>query len=198
MRDTIRSSAYHLASNASLYQPVRNNNFTFLVDASETSPLNRLLRVNANPDDDSSYITNAQEVLEFSVAKFDVPNFSQNPIEVRRSNSRTYYAGVPSFNEGNLEIYDFMSADGKSILHAWQKLSYDVTTDSIPSSDKYKANANVYEYLPDGTLIRSWALYGCWITSVTEQGWDNSGGDKKTVQAKIRYDRAIPTLEYEG
>lgn len=195
-RDTIRASAYHLASNASLYQPVRDNNFTFLVDVSDESPLHSLLRVNENPEDNASYIDNAQEVLKFSVVKFDVPNFSQQAIEVKRSNSKIYFAGLPSFTEGNLIINDFIGADGKSILEAWQRLSYNVLDDTIPSSDKYKANANVYEYLPDGTLIRSWALYGCWVMGLQEESWNNEGGNKKTVTAKLKFDKAIPTLEY--
>ena len=196
MADTLRAGAYHLAGNPSKYQPVRQNNFTFLVDASDSSPLHSLLRVNENPEDTSSYINNAQEVLEFSVLKFDVPHFSQDEIEIKRGNSKIYYAGTPSFNAGKLEVQDFMSADGKSVLLAWQSLSYDISVDGIPSSDRYKSNANVYEYLPDGTLIRSWALYGCWVKSITETGWDNENGGKKTITADIRFDRAIPTLEY--
>ena len=196
MADTLRAGAYHLAGNPSKYQPVRTNNFTFLVDASDNSPLHSLLRVNENPEDTSSYINNAQEVLEFSVLKFDVPHFSQDEIEIKRGNSKIYFAGTPTFNAGKLEIQDFMSADGKSVLMAWQSLSYDISVDGIPNSDKYKANANVYEYMPDGTLIRSWALYGCWVKSVSETGWDNESGGKKTLSADIRFDRAIPTLEY--
>lgn len=196
MADTLRAGAYHLAGNPSKYQPVRQNNFTFLVDASENSPLYSLRRVNENPEDANSYINNGQEVLEFSVLKFDVPHFSQDEIEIGRGNSKIYFAGRPSFTAGKLEVQDFMSADSKSVIMAWQALSYDIASDSISNSDKYKANATVYEYMPDGTLIRSWALYGCWVKSISETGWDNEAGSKKTLSCDIRYDRAVPTLEY--
>ena len=59
-------------------------------------------------------------------------------------------------------------------------------------SDKYKVNATVLEYLPDNTLLRYWELQGCWVTGISETGYDSESGNKKTVTATIRYDRAIP------
>ena len=187
---TFRRSAWHLAKgdNQTLYQPVRKNNFQFLVDA--TGVLANLLRVGDVEGQTSSYITNAQEVLEFSVVKFDVPHFTQESIEVKRGNSKVYFAGVPSFKEGNLVINDFIGADGKSVLMSWQALSYNIDEDTIPSTDKYKANATVNEYLPDGTLIRSWDLTGCWVSGVSEDGWDNTDGGMKQVTATIKFDSA--------
>ena len=101
---------------------------------------------------------------------------------------------VPTFSERSLVINDFVGADGKSVLLAWQSLSYNVFEDTIPSSDKYKVDATVLEYLPDNTLVRYWDLKGCWIKGVSEDGWTNEDGGKKTVTATIRYDRAIPHL----
>jgi len=180
---------YHLADNPTVYQPVRQNNFRFIV-----SGLDRLLRVGENPDDENSYITNAQEVLDFSVLSFDPPHFTQDEIAVKRGNSTVYYAGVPTFSTKPLVINDFVGADGKSVLLAWQALSYNVFDDTIPSSDKYKVDATVLEYLPDNTLVRYWDLKGCWVKEISEDNWNNESGSKKTVTATIRYDRAIPHL----
>ena len=137
---------------------------------------------------------NAKEILDFSVVSFDAPHFSQQEIEVRRGNSAVYYAGLPSFNTGSLVINDLVGADGKSVFMAWQSLSYNVFEDTIPSSDRYKVDATVYEYLPDNTLVRYWDLKGCWITQLSEDGWDNNSGNMKRVTATIRYDRAVPHL----
>lgn len=188
MADT-KYGTYHLADNPTLYQPVRQNNFRFIV-----SGLDRLLRVGENPDDTDSYITNAQDVIDFSVISFDPPHFTQQPIEVKRGNSTVYYAGVPTFSDKSLVINDFVGADGKSVLLAWQALSYDVYSDTIPSSDKYKVDATVLEYLPDNTLVRYWDLKGCWISGLSEDGWNSENSGKKTVTATIRYDRAMPHL----
>lgn len=150
------TSTYHLANNPQAYQPVRTNNFRFLVQG-----LDNLLRVGGNEDNKNDYITNAQEVIEYSVISFDAPHFKQTPLEVRRGNSKVYYAGVPEFSAGQLKINDFAGANGKSVLEAWQNLSYDVYNDTVATSDKYKMDAIVLEYLPDDTLVRYWELKGC-------------------------------------
>ncbi len=173
---TVVHGTYHLTDNPASYEPVRTNNFRFLVHGLD------------------EYIPNAQEVIDFSVISFDVPHFSQGTINVDRGNSRANYAGKPSFNTRSLQINDFVGADGKSVLLAWQALSYDVETDSISRSYVYKKNATILEYLPDGTLIRYWDLIGCWVSGIDETGYSNSGSDKKTVTATITYDRAIPHL----
>lgn len=179
--------AYHLADNPKQYQPVRTNNFRFIVVG-----LNNLLRLGGDENDPNDYINNAQEVIDFSVVKFDVPDFSQQEIEIARGNSTIYFAGKASYRSGTLVINDFAGADGKSILRAWQGLSYNPYDDTIPSSDKYKIDATVLEYLPDNTLINYWELKGCWVTGIQETGWDNENPGKKTLQATIRYDRAFP------
>lgn len=184
---TTEFGTYHLADNPAQYQPVRTNNFRFIAQG-----LDRLLRVGGNENDSNDYITNGTEIIDFSVVSFDVPHFNQQVIEISRGNSKVKYAGVPSFGNGNLVINDFAGADGKSVLEAWQALSYDVVNDTIASSDKYKIDAMVFEYLPDNTLLRYWELKGCWVSQLSETGWSNDSPGKKTVQAQITYDRAIP------
>ena len=184
---TTEFGVYHLADNPAQYQPVRTNNFRFIVQG-----LDRLLRVGGNENDANDYITNGTEIIDFSVVSFDVPHFSQDEIAISRGNSKVYFAGVPSFREGSLVINDFAGADGKSVLEAWQALSYDVVNDTIASSDKYKIDAMVFEYLPDNTLLRYWELKGCWVKGIQETGWSNESAGKKTLTATIRYDRAIP------
>lgn len=178
---------YHLADNPKSYQPIRTNNFRFLVQG-----LDNLLRVAGDENNIDDYITNGQEVIDFSVVSFSVPDFSQQPIDVNRGNSTVHFAGKASFNTGTLVINDFAGADGKSILRAWQALSYNVVDDTIPSSDVYKKDAVVLEYLPDNTLVNYWELKGCWVSSIQESGWDNDNANKKTLTGTIVFDRAIP------
>lgn len=181
----------HLADNPTTYQPVRTNNFEMVVDFS---------KINLNKPGSTSALTSsidastAKDVINFSVISFDVPNFEQDEIEIKRGNSKVYFAGTPTWNPGSLKINDFVGADGKSILLAWQACSYNVNDDTIPSSDKYKVDATVLEYLPDNTLVRYWDLKGCWIKGLSEDGWDNESAGKKTLTASIRFDRAIPHL----
>ena len=186
---TTEFGTYHIADNPQSYQPMRTNNFRFLVYG-----LDRLLVVGGDEEDDNDYIKNAQEVIDFSVVSFDAPNFTQQPITISRGNSKVNYAGVPNWSTGNLTINDYAGVNSKSILQAWQALSYDVVNDTIPSAEKYKRDAVVMEYLPDNTLIRYWELKGCWVSGLSETGFNNEDASKKTVTATITYDRAIPHL----
>lgn len=178
---------YHLADNPAQYQPVRTNNYRCICQG-----LEELVRVGGDENNRNDYLENAQEVIDFSVVSFDAPNFTQSEIEIRRGNSTVYFAGTPRFNTSNLVINDFVGADGKSILQAWQALSYDVVNDIINPSTKYKKDMLILEYTPDNVLLKVWELKGCWITSLTETGYSSESPAKKTVTATIRYDRAIP------
>ena len=178
---------YHLADNPAQYQPVRTNNSRCICQGSE-----ELVRVGGDENNRNDYLENAQEVIDFSVVSFDAPNFTQDEIQIRRGNSTVYFAGTPRFNTSNLVINDFVGADGKSILQAWQALSYDVVNDIINPSTKYKKDMLILEDTPDNVLIKVWELKGCWITSLTETGYSSESPAKKTVTATIRYDRAIP------
>lgn len=187
---TTEFGTYHIADNPQAFQPVRTNNFRFLVYG-----LDRLLVVGGNENDDNDYIKNAQEVLDFSVVSFDAPSFSQQPIQINRGNSMVNYAGKPQWSgSSNLVINDYAGVNSKSILQAWQALSYDVVNDTIPSAEHYKRDAVVMEYLPDNTLLRYWELKGCWVSNLTETGFDNDNPNKKIVTATITYDRALPHL----
>ena len=178
---------YHLADNPAQYQPVRTNNYRCICQG-----LEELVRVGGDENNRNDYLENAQEVIDFSVVSFDAPNFTQDEIQIRRGNSTVYFAGTPRFNTSNLVINDFVGADGKSILQAWQALSYDVVNDVINPSTKYKKDMLILEYTPDNVLLKVWELKGCWITSLTETGYSSESPATKTVTATIRYDRAIP------
>ena len=178
---------YHLADNPAQYQPVRTNNYRCICQG-----LEELVRVGGDANNRNDYLENAQEVIDFSVVSFDAPNFTQYEIQIRRGNSTVYFAGTPRFNTSNLVINDFVGADGKSILQAWQALSYDVVNDLINPSTKYKKDMLILEFTPDNVLINVWELKGCWVTSLTETGYSSESPAKKTVTATIRYDRAIP------
>ena len=172
---------YHLADNPAQYQPVRTNNYRCICQG-----LEELVRVGGDENNRNDYLENAQEVIDFSVVSFDAPNFTQDEIQIRRGNSTVYFAGTPRFNTSNLVINDFVGADGKSILQAWQALSYDVVNDIINPSTKYKKDMLILEYTPDNVLIKVWELKGCWITSLTETGYSSESPAKKTVTATSR------------
>lgn len=181
--------AYHLASAANnMYEPMRTNAFRFIV-----TNLDGLVRA-----DSTDTIQNAQELLEFSVVSVTVPTYSQEPVEIRRGNSVMKAAGIPKFETGELVIKDYMGADGKSILMAWQNLSYNVKTQAIGLMSKYKKDCYLLEYAPDySRIIRKWLYHGCWISGIKQDAYNVEEGGARQVTANIEFDWAEQMLEEE-
>lgn len=183
--------AAHLSDNPTLYEPQRVNNFTFVV-----SDIDDILRASASSYDESnSKIPNAQSILYYSVASVSIPHFNQSPIEIKRGNSSIKVAGTPTFGTGSLTINDFIGADGKSVLMAWQALSYDVENETVGRMSEYKKDCTLIEYTPDyKDIVRYYDLKGCWVSDISEddRSYDNQG--KAVVRATIQFDKAIMRL----
>lgn len=176
---------YVLADNPNLYEIQRDNNFEFIV-----TDIDNILRAGAQGNEANARIPNAQEVLRLSVVSAPIPHFSQTPIEIRRGNSVVKAAGVPTFTNGNLVVNDYIGADTKAVLMAWQNLSYNVQTEKVGLMSDYKKDAYLIEYTPDYQQVRKWRLHGCWISSITENEYNQENNGKHQVTAQIEYDRA--------
>lgn len=178
---------HHLADNPSLYEVQRNNNFEFII-----TDLNGIKRAGALGTESNAYISNAQEVLRIAVNKAFVPHFTQEVVAVKKGNATMKYAGVPTFGEGTVEINDYIGADAKSALMAWQNLSYDVDTEKVGSmsnpNTQYKKTCYLVEYTPDYRKVRTWVLYGCWVSGITEGEYSAEDGGKRVVSATVQYD----------
>lgn len=181
------TGSYHLASNPQLYEIQRQNTFEFIV-----TDIDGILRAGATGTEANARIANAQEVLRVSVSSAPVPFFTQETITLRRGNSVMKFAGLPTFNEGQITLDDFIGADTKSILLAWQNLSYNVSAESVGSLDvtNYKKNCYLIEYTPDYRPVRTWVLYGCFISGLSEGDYNQEQGGKQQITATIQYDHA--------
>lgn len=184
-------SAHYLADavkngNKRLFELARSNNFRFYVEG-----LSGVLRAGYGGQESNAYLPdNADEVLEFSVKSVSLPKFSQEIIRLRRGNAEMTAAGVPTFDPGTLIIDDFIGADGKSILMAWQNLSYNVNTQMVGYMTDYKRDCTLIEYDPNYKIVRTWKLYGCWISDLSQTEFDHDNGDKRQITATIAYDWA--------
>lgn len=186
--------SYHLADNPSLYEVARSNNFEFVV-----TNLGDLLRAGANETDNNAYIkgSTAEDVIRLSVESSSVPTYKQAVLSLRRGNSVMKFAGLPDFDDGSLVVRDFIGADTKSALMAWQNLSYNVKTQKVGQMKNYKKDCYLMEYTPDMQLIRTWTLKGCWIAGLQMGEFNQESGDKRTITATIPYDYAIMSLPEE-
>lgn len=176
---------YNLADNPNLYEIARSNNFEFII-----SDFDNLQPASSN-DSNMTKLQKGQEVIRMSVTRTSVPHFTQDVIRVRRGNNEIKYAGVPSFGEGSLVVNDYIGAGTKDYLMAWQNLSYNVITEKVGLVQDYKKNCTLIEYSPDYQVVRSWTLYGCWISGLSEDDFDSDNGNStRRVTATIQYDHA--------
>lgn len=184
--------SYHLADNPELYEIQRDNNFEFIVTG-----IDNILRVGAEPGDPTPTIENASQTLRFSVVSSSIPMFSQEVMTIRRGNSVMKFAGAPTFNDGTVVVNDYIGADTKSALMAWQNLSYNVKTERVGNMKDYKKTCYLCEYTPDYKLVRTWKMLGCWVSGLSEGDFNMESGSKKTISATISFDRAYMELPEE-
>lgn len=184
--------AYHLSNNPTMYEPQRTNNFEFIV--TDLDNITRAAPSNYATEDKT--IANAQQILYFSVVSVSLPHFSQSPIAVQRGNTEMYVAGKPSYGtNGSLTVNDYIGADSKSVLMAWQALSFDVETEAVGRMADYKKDCTLVEYTPDyKNVVRYYDLKGCWVSSISENKHDYHNNDKGTIDATIIFDKSIMRL----
>lgn len=201
VQDSITRGAYHISNNTVEYNPQRKNNFTLIVNGLNNLP--RVGSVDSSLGDlgVNDYIEDGQSQLILALRTCDTPQVTQNPIPVNRGNSTIKFAGKPSFNDINIEAYDFIGSNVKDTLLAWQNLSYNTKYDYVGNAWSYKKDCQLLQLDPVGNLIRYWEIKGAWLQSVTPGNFSVDDGDTaQTVSATISYDWAELHLpdEYNG
>lgn len=175
--------SYHFSANKELFEIQRGNNFDFVIDA-------KLNNISAYGHEDKTF-PKAQENIRLSVSSASVPHFSQNVIEVRRGNTAVKYAGVLSWPSGSLECYDFIGAETKDILMAWQAKSGNPLYQTVGMQSEYKYDCSLIEYTPDyNQIVRTWKLDGCWISNMEEDPFRQDANGTRAIRITIEYDRA--------
>lgn len=182
-------SAKHISTNLANYEAARTGFFSLIVD-----DIDNIVRATFSGDRDSATendkISKAQELLKLNVTKAPVPHFSTSVLEYKRGNDTVKFAGVPEFNSGDITIDDIVGVDTKAIIMAWQALAYNVYTRKGGRMADYKKTCTLIEYTQDFEQVRSWTLYGCWISSVSEGDFDKENDGKRQITATLQYDRA--------
>lgn len=175
---------YVLADRPELFEPQRTNNFEFVV-----TDLDNIMRAGVLGNETNATIENAQELLRLSVVSAPIPHYTQSVIEIKRGNSIVKVAGTPTFANGQLVCRDFIGAETKAILMAWQNLSYNVATEKVGLMSDYKKDAYLIEYTPDQQVPRRWRLHGCWISGISESGFSAERNEVNQVTVTIEFDR---------
>lgn len=187
-------SAAHISSNLENYEAARSGFFSLIVDDIDNI-VNAAFSGDHKAAAAGDRIAKAQEHLKLNVVKAPVPHFSLQPLEYKRGNDTVKFAGVPTFKEGSMVVDDVVGIDTKSIIMAWQALAYDVHTRKGGRMKDYKKNCTLVEYTQDFEQIRSWTMYGCWVSDIQEGEFDKENDGKRQITATIQYDRAEMVLD---
>ena len=184
----------YLADNPNLYDIQRSNNFDFIV---MFTPGELRLRAGALATDAGAYLQTAdgiepQELLRIAVDGAFVPHYTQNAIAVKRGNDTIKYAGAMEFASGSLPIRDYIGADAKAVLEAWQNMSGNPRTGNVGHASDYKHDAYIIEYTPDYQQVRKYILKGCWISGLSEDPFAQNNSDSRLITATIEYDKGYP------
>jgi hypothetical protein len=187
-------SAQHISANLASYEAARTGFFSLIVDNIDNIVS---AAYSGDPKDAaaSDKIARAQETLKLNVIKAPVPHFNLEVLKYKRGNDTVTFAGVPEYQSGSIVVDDVVGVDTKSILMAWQALAYNVYTRKGGRMKDYKKNCTLIEYTQDFEQVRSWTLYGCWISDISEGEFDKENDGKRQITAKLEYDRAEMNLD---
>ena len=190
----------HISENLAAYEAARNSFFVFYVDPTQ---LTNLYSPDFDPDSGEAKVEDgtlfdgqmASDAIRLNVVKSSVPIFTIEPLEYRRGNDVVKFAGVPTFSAGSITVDDVVGLRTKDMLYAWQYLAYNPITRKGGRMKDYKKTCTLIEYTQDYEQIRYWTLYGCFITSIDEDGFDRENDGKRQMTVSISYDRAIMSID---
>jgi hypothetical protein len=182
-------SAQHISTNLANYEAARTGFFSLIVDGIDNI-VSAAYSGDSRDATANDKIARAQETLKLNVIKAPVPHFGVEVLKYKRGNDTVTFAGVPEYDSGSITVDDVVGMDTKSILMAWQALTYNVYTRKGGRMKDYKKNATLIEYTQDFEQVRSWTLYGCWISKISEGEFDKENDGKRQITAEIQYDRA--------
>lgn len=186
-------SGRHIEADLANNEAARSGFFTLIVD-----DIDNIVKASYSGDRENASsedkIARAQEYLKLHVIATSVPHFSLEPLTFKRGNDTIKFAGTPTWTEGSIKVDDIVGLDTKSILMAWQNLAYDVHSSKGGRMIDYKKKCTLAEYTQDYQLIRSWTLYGCWISNINESDFDRENDGKRQLTATVEYDRAEMNL----
>lgn len=190
-------TAEHISSNLQNYEAARSGFFTLIVD-----DLDNILKStyigNAADAQDTDRIANAQEILKLNVTASSVPQFTIQTQQYTRGNEVVKFAGKPQWSNASITVDDVVGLNTKEILLSWKALAYNTHTRKGGRMKDYKKTCTLVEYTQDYEPIRSWTLYGCFVTAVNDSEFNKESDNKRSLTATIEYDRAEESYDIIG
>lgn len=163
-------SADHIAKQGGAFEPQRKNNFTVR-------------------------ISSGASLIQLALDSFPLPKEANGIIEVNYGNEVKKVAGIATFENLELVVKDFADQPVMQSLVAWRKRVYDAETGNIGLASNYKEQGEVTMMAPNGTLLRTWRIEGCWPSSMDPGGGDMNANEPNKISVVITIDKAF---QYAG
>jgi hypothetical protein len=186
--------SYHIATELQNYEAARTAFFVLDIPKDQ---LSNLRKPTETTDDDATAAKlkaeDAADILRLNVTKTSVPQFSVETHEYRRGNDVVKFAGVPTWESGNLEVDDIVGVNTKDIMISWLYLAYNPHTRMGGRMKDYKKTAYLREYTQDYQLIREWEIRGIFVKKVGDSEFDRENDGKRKLSVEFEYDMAVLT-----
>jgi len=137
--------------------------------------------------------------LTKQVMDFKRPQLNFEQIEIPIYNSKVYLAGKPTWETVTCMLRDDALGEVSRRIGEQMQKQFDFMEQSSASSGIDYKFLTRFEVLDGGnganevTVLESWELYGCYLTSVDYGDATYSSNDPMTIGLTIRYDNAIQT-----
>jgi len=197
-------STLHISNALNDYEAARTGFFVLEVHGLDRNPDDErsgILKPSFSGDPESAketdYIQNAEKNLRLNVIKCPIPHFNITTNEYRRGNDVVKFAGIPTWDDGDIVVDDIVGLDTKSILMGWLYRAYNPWTRKGGRMWQYKKEATLIEYTQDYEQIRRWNIHGIFITKLNEGEFDRENDGKRQITASFSYDRAEVILPQE-
>jgi hypothetical protein len=135
---------------------------------------------------------------------FKRPTLTFDPVEIPIYNSRIYYAGKPTWETVTCQLRDDATGEVSKRIGEQLQKQFDFMEQASASSGIDYKFVTRFEVLDGGngsstpTVLETWEMYGCFLTSVDYQNAEYSSNDPMTISLTIRYDNAIQTPAETG
>lgn len=128
--------------------------------------------------------------LTLAVESCPFPVITNEPIELAYGNSRVKVAGQATFDDVELQVKDFITADLENVIWRWRCQVYNPDSNEIGWARDYKKNGHIVQFAPDGTCPRAWKIEGVWPTTFNSGDLSYDGSDKKLISMTLSVDKA--------
>jgi len=142
--------------------------------------------------DDLGLKNNATDEITLCVNKIDGIDYSVGSIEVPYGNTKVKFAGLPEFKDINIVFNDFIGKNTQEILSKWFALVFNPDTQVIGRASRYKKSGQIIETAPDGSMERSWTLYGAWPSNLSIDGHEYGSDSQVKINMTLKVDYVKP------